>query len=158
MTDNINMIGVWTIESFNLLTGIKESFVFKNKITQGFYTLVHRFFSQDLLTVLNDDMNLTHLGIGDDGTATVRADTTLYNEVERAGIATKTFTDDKYTINIFLGTSQGNMTGGYIRELGIFAKATSTLDSGTMISRAVVNIQKNENIKLTMKWTMEGVN
>lgn len=155
---NVNYIGIWTVKSENIKTGIIKEYSFKNAIVQGFFTLVHRFFSEDQLTVLNDDMNLTHLGIGDNITSVQRSDAALYNEEDRVTLTVKSFTDAEYTLQILLDTTQGNMPGGYIKELGIFAKGTATPDSGTLISRSVVDIQKNTNIRLTLTWEMRGTN
>jgi len=158
MIDNINMAGIWTIKSENVLTGEINYQEFNNLVVQGFFSGIHRFLDQDNLTVINDELNITHLGMGDTITPATRADTTLANETLRQAITSKSSTDDYFNVVIFLETSQGNVTGGFIKELGIFCNATSTLDSGTMISRAVVNIKKNVNIKLTLNWKLRGNN
>ena len=158
MLEKLNMSGVWTVKSENVLTGEVLEYEYHNLITQGFFTTIHRFLSEDALTVLNDELNITHLGMGDSITSATRADTTLVNESLREAVTSKSFVDDAYNLVIFLNTTQGNVTGGFIKELGIFAKATSTLDSGTMISRAIVDIKKNINIQLTLNWEMRGTN
>jgi hypothetical protein len=158
MIEKIGFDGVWTIQSKNVLTGEIKIVEYHNLITQGFYSGIHRFLSEDNLTVLNDELNITHLGMGDTITAATRADTTLANETLRNAITSKSFTDDAYSVTIFLDTTDGNVAGGFIKELGIFTKATATLDSGTMISRAVVDIKKNVNIQLTLNWEMRGTN
>jgi len=158
MIENVNMSGIWTVKSENVLTGEVLKDEYHNLITQGFFTAIHRFMSEDALTVLNDELNVTHLGMGDSTTSATRSDTTLANESLREAVTSKSFVDDAYSVTMFLNTTQGNVAGGFIKELGIFAKATSTLDSGTMISRAVVNIKKNINIQLTLNWEMRGTN
>lgn len=154
--NGFNFIGVWTIVSKNSLTGEVLEVVKRNAITQGFFTAIHRFLNEDQLIVLNDELNITHLGLGDGLTPATRADTILENEYYRTAVASKSFTDVLFTVTSFLDNVDGNPAGGFIKELGIFAKASITLDSGTMISRSVVDVQKNENISLTLKWELRG--
>lgn len=152
------MLGTWKIESENILTGQRKIYDVNNMLVQGFYTLIHRFLSQDQgLSVNVDDMNLSHAGFGLGTTTVTRADTTLENEQQRLATGVKTITND-YLAKFFLDAGDCNFTGGYIKEIGLFCKGTGTADSGTMISRALVNIQKNENIRLTLSWTLRGQN
>jgi hypothetical protein len=157
LLENVCFFGVWTIKSENIKTGEVKELVFKNAITQGYFTAIHRFLSEDQLTVTNDELNITHLGIGDGITPALRTDSTLENEIERLTVTTKSFTDSKYSIKIFIDAGDGNLPGGFIKELGIFTKATATLDSGNMISRSIVNVQKNSNIRLTLNWGLSDV-
>lgn len=156
--ESVGLKGQWLIESENVVTGIKKKYKFDNMIVQGFYTLVNAFFDYDQDgTPTATDMNLNYVALGDDNTAVTRDDSSLYSEQERYIYTTKTPSDEKYVIKRFLATDEGNMTGGYITELGIFANGTTTAGSGTMVSRSIVNVKKNENIKLTLTWTFKGV-
>jgi len=154
--ETIGFIGEWTIESENVKTGLIKSYNVKNAITQGFFTKVHRFLSQDQLTVANSELNITHLEMGLGTTPATRNDSAMEDGIEREPTTVKTFTDTVYTAKWFLDTAVGNLTGGYIKELGIFAEGTATLGSGTMISHTIVNIQKDENIRLTLSWKLRG--
>ena len=156
--EDITMFGQWTVESENITTGQKKVYIVNNMLVQGFYTLIHRFLSQDQGLAVNvDDMNLSHVGLGLGTTAVTRGDTTLENEQGRKETGVKTITND-YQAKFFLDAGDGNFAGGYIKEIGLFCKGTGTANSGTMISRALVNIQKNENIRLTLSWTLRGQN
>lgn len=154
--NNFNFTGTWTIKSTNLRTGVVTTKVVKNAITQGFFTAIHRFLSQDQLIVANDELNITHVALGEGLTGAVRADAHLEDEYFRTTIASKAFTDLVHTVNIYLDGFEGNPVGGYIKELGIFSNAINIKDNGTLISRANIDEKKNENISLNLKWELRG--
>lgn len=156
--ERIGLLGDWEIHSKNVLTGEEKTYEYHNMIIQGFYDILHGFLNYDIdSSPTADDFKLNYVALGDNSTAVQRSNTSLGNEVERYVYTVKSYTDMAYTIRLFLGTSQGNMTEGYIKELGVVANGTSTLESGTLISRSVVNIRKNDNIQLTLTWTFKGV-
>lgn len=154
--DNFKYTGKWTIISKDLTTGKETKTEQYNAITQGFFTAIHRFLSEDLLIVDNDELNITHLALGETDTPAQRSDTLLGSEYARVEVASKTYTDTLYSVTTYLDGATGNPSGGNIKELGIFTKATATADSGTLISRVAVNINKNANISLTLKWELRG--
>lgn len=152
------MIGTWEIESENIITGDKSVIDTRNLIVDGFYTTLHDFLSQDQGTgVLVDDFNISHVAIGDDNTPVTRADDVLGNEIFRKAVTVKASSSSSYSVKILLDSSDGNPIGGFIREIGMYCKGTTTTDSGTLISRVIVNTQKNTNVRLTLTWTLRGV-
>ena len=157
MEEGLKFVGEWTILSENLKTGEKKKIKFCNKITQGFYDKLHIFLNYDQETGVDiEALNLTRLAVGDDETTAMRADTSLYNEIDRVSLVSKGFSNTQYLCKAVLGADEGNPTGEYIKELGIFANAGDTVGDGTLISRAVTNIRKNTNIRLTLSWSLKG--
>lgn len=156
MMDKIKMIGQYTIESKNILTGEETSRTFKNIVTQGLFSGLFAFLNQDTSAPADDILNLTHIAIGDSSTGATRADVALANETFRKQITTKYFNSTIFTAKLSIGAAEGNPTGGIIKEIGIFAKASATPGSGTLCSRAVVDVVKNSNIQLLITWTLTG--
>lgn len=159
MIESLQFKGVWTIESENIVTGVKKVWKAENLIVQGFYDFIHKYLNYDQEGVPPgaDDMNITHVGIGEGTTPPVRANTVMEDELERKAVTVKGYTDSQYELKVFLEAGDGNFPGGFITEVGIFTKGTATLGSGTLISRVITNIQKNANIRLTLIWTMRGL-
>ena len=74
-------------------------------------------------------------------------------EAFRKAISSKSYTSTQFIAKLSLGTTESNFT---IKEIGIFANATDTAGSGTLISRCLVDIAKNSNITylITYKLTL----
>jgi len=155
--ETMRMRGKYTIFSENVKTGEKKTETIHNVLTQPFFDALFGFFDQGISGQAADSIDLEYIAIGD-GTATaLRADTTLDNETFRKGVSSKSDTDTKYTCVLSIDAAEGNPTGGYIKEIGVFADASATPDSGTLVSRANVNVQKNSNIKLLVKWELDTI-
>lgn len=95
------------------------------------------------------DLQIKYIALGDGTTAPTTADTQLENERFRRPISNLIRgSDNVTTITSFL-SSQANFR---IREVGVFcgAAATATANSGLMISRTIVDFEKNENIALNI--------
>lgn len=144
-------IGEYHFEGFDK-NGVKViDRTFHNILTQEFFTRVFKFLNQEISAPEVDALNLTHMATGT-GTATpTKADTALGAEVFRKAISSKTYSANKFTCKLSLDTSESNFT---ITEIGTFAKATDTAGSGTLISRALVNIPKTSAIKYLVTYTI----
>lgn len=96
-----------------------------------------------------NDLDIKYFAFGDDDTAFNPNDTTLYNEVYRKQVTAKSESGNIVTSLCVLNSTQANFN---IKEIGIFAgdSATGTADSGNMLSRVVVDYNKNENIILNV--------
>lgn len=94
------------------------------------------------------DLEIKYIAIGTDSTPATAEDTALGAEVFRSTPTSKTIADGYMQTIWVLTPEQGNVR---IREIGVFAgDATLTADSGSMLSRVVVDIEKTESIELTM--------
>jgi len=124
----------------------------RNLLTQAFYTAVLKLLDYTNQTPDADSLNVNYMAIGDDNTAATIADTTLEHEIYRSTFLSKDITSSQLTGKIFLPIATGNPSGGIIKEVGVFVDGTATTDSGLLMSRAVVNINKNNNIKLIIQW------
>jgi hypothetical protein len=150
-----NLVGYYTIESRDAKTGeLLGKVVKKNTITQGFYDSLFSFLNYTAETPSADILDLNYFAIGDDDTASSRANTVLGNEIFRKAPSTISYTDSIFTVKTVIGATEGNPTGGIITEAGVFADGTASADSGTLLSRAVVNIVKNSNIVLYCTWNL----
>lgn len=156
MRDTMKFKGKYIIEAVDVRTGKIVHSSKHNVVVQGFFTGVFKFLDQAVSSPSVDDLNVTHIAVGDGTASAMRSDTLLDNEVFRKVTATKSFTTTTFTCKMALGPTEGNPSGGFIKEVAVFAKATDTVDTGTMISRANVNVAKNNNIKLTITWVLTG--
>lgn len=112
---------------------------YHNVITQNFFTGVF----QLLNAATGADIHLTHMATGTGTTTATKADTALGTEAFRKALSSKSYTTTQFIAKLSLGTTESNFT---IKEIGIFANATDTAGSGTLISRCLVDIAKNSNI------------
>lgn len=81
------------------------------------------------------DISITHVALGDGQTASDPSDTQLENEQFRKAVDTKSIeTDLLKTITTILDSEANSFD---IYEIGIFADATATPNSGNLVSRIV---------------------
>lgn len=112
---------------------------YENVIVQSFFTGVF----QLLNAATGADIHLTHMATGTGTAAALKTNTALGSEQFRKALSSKSYTSTQFTVKLSLGTTESNFT---IKEVGIFANATDTAGSGTLISRCLVDIAKNSNI------------
>jgi len=156
MIEQIRLFGVYTFESiFPDGRSLKQEY--KNAITQNYFTAVHSLLNYSGMAPDADILNLTHIAFGENDTPATRNDSLLVDEKYRKIIANKSSTLTLFTVRTTLAAGEWNPTGGIIKEAGVFAKATDALNNGTMISRAAVSVQKNENIQLIITWELRQV-
>jgi hypothetical protein len=124
--------------------GRKE--VFDNVIVQNFF--------DGLFDALNGsacNLQITHMATGDGTSSALKADTALENEIFRKAISSKSFTSTKAIFKLSLAASESAFN---IKEIGVFAEATDTPESGILISRCNVNIDKNASTQLLITYTI----
>lgn len=93
------------------------------------------------------DLSIKYLAVGDGATPATAEDTALENEIFRSVPTSKTILDGYMQTIWVLTTEQANF---HIREIGVFAgSATSVADSGSLLSRVIIDIEKTANIELT---------
>lgn len=146
--------GVYTIESIDKRTGKVLSVEKQNVVCQGFIDGIWDFLDYTAQTPAASALDLTYFAAGEGTTPAARADTTLETEYFRKALSFKGFTSAKFTAKASIDAAEGNPTGDNITEVGIFAGGSIAADSGTLISRAIVSIPKNSNIKLLVTWTL----
>lgn len=101
-----------------------------------------------------DDLNIRYVAIGDGTAAVTRSDVKLANERYRQQVTNKSLQADKLVTMVSISpfVTAANFR---IREVGIFAgaAASQTRDSGRLISRVLVDIDKNSNTILNVTRT-----
>jgi len=152
MKEHLKMKGEYRIESLNIITGERIVHEIRNLVLQNLYTALFEFLDYTAYTPSANAIDLQYVAIGDGTTGPVKSDTTLQSEIFRKQYATKAFSETVFTLITSIIPSEGNPVGGFIKEVGVFANGTAAADSGTLISRASVNIQKNSNIQLNITW------
>lgn len=150
--ESLKLIGEYRIESLNVKTGERRLSKIHNLILQNLYTSIFQFLDYTAQTPAASLIDLQYFAIGDGTTGPVKADTTLENEIYRKQYATKTFGASQFNLVTSILPADGNPSGGIIKEVGVFANGTAAADSGLLISRASVEIQKNVNIQLNINW------
>lgn len=93
-----------------------------------------------------DDLNIRYFAFGTDPTAAAPTQTQLVSEQFRKQVTTKERPAGQNYVEsvVSLGSPDANF---HIREIGVFAggSASTSANSGNMISRIVVDIEKFEN-------------
>lgn len=155
ISEHLELTGFYILEAVDIRTGdIVQKVVKKNTITQPFYDKLFSYLNYSAETPDADFLNINYLAIGDDNTASSRSDTALGGEILRKAPSSITYTGSVFTVKTVIDASEGNPSGGFILEAGIFADGTASVDSGNLLSRAVVSIVKNSNIVLYATWNM----
>lgn len=150
MIESIKCKGSYIVEAYSLDGKLISRKVYENVVVQNFFTTLFNF-----LNVNNQDqaaLYLNYFAVGTDTTQAAKADTLLGAETFRKSITQKTFNNTRFTCQCELAPSEAV---GVIREFGVFANATATADSGTMISHVNVNISKNSSTKYIITYILE---
>lgn len=138
--------GEYEIEIIDTVTGKREIQKLKNTLT-NINKDIHLAMLLGVTTgYAFTDLDIKYFAFGDGSTAATATQTKLINERFRKQLTTKERPSGQNYVEsiVSLGSPDANFN---IREIGVFAgsTATSTADSGKMISRIVVNIEKFEN-------------
>lgn len=138
--------GEYEIEILDTVTGEREIQKLHNTLT-NINKDIHLAMLLGITTGYSfTDLDIKYFAFGDGSTAATATQTKLINERFRKQITTKERPSGQNYVEsiVSLGSPDANFV---IREIGVFAgsTATSTKDSGKMISRIVVNIEKFEN-------------
>jgi len=108
-----------------------------------------------------NDMIVEYIAVGTDNTAVDNADTTLGNEADgyRNSVASKTNGDPETNVAYVSGFFNATECDGTYYEAGIFCDATSTTDSGILLSHVLIDaptgvVKANTNT-LTIDWELQ---
>lgn len=143
MREGLGLRGEWTIE-VRREGELVKTLHFKNQLTAIYQGSVLNQLKGDEAV----DLDIKYIAIGTDGTTATAEDTQLYSEVFRSTPTSKTIADGYMQTIWVLTPEQGNVR---IREIGVFAgDATLEADSGSLLSRVVVDIEKTPNLEITM--------
>ena len=152
MTEQFQPHGIYRITSLDENDNIIGEQVFKNLLTQKFFTAVLKYLDYTNQTPAATTLDVNYLAVGDGATAATISDTVLNNETYRSTFASKAITISQLTGKLFIPAGSANPSGGTLKEIGVFVGGTSSADSGELMSRAVINVIKNENVKLLINW------
>lgn len=154
MIDKIKPKGRYIVKYTDEKTGRKWEEVFDNTVTSGMFAAIFEFLNQAISNPDCDALNITHLALGTGTTSATRSDVKLVTEYARKPVGFKSFSSVKFTTETPFAANEGNPTGEFIKEVGTFAKATDTLDSGLLLSRATVNIYKTASVSIIIVWEL----
>lgn len=145
--ERLQVHGAYEIEAINTATGERVTHRTSNIVVQGFYDALFEFLNYSSDSPDADVIDLTQIRLGTGTTAPTRNDTALEAEYFSKDITSKSYTDTTFTARLSIGAPEGNPAGEHIREVAAYA--------GTrMVSRAIVDIQKNSNIQLVITWRL----
>lgn len=142
MKEKMGLKGHWTIEIRDKGKLVKR-LDFDNQLTNLYRNSV----LNQLYGNTFDGLEIKYLGIGTGDAPASATDTQLGTEVFRVVPTTQTIADGYVQTIWVIPTQIGNFT---YKEIGVFCgTATTTLNSGTMISRVNVNIEKTSSMEIT---------
>jgi hypothetical protein len=153
--ENIFMRGEFTIETIDALTGERKEQTLKNTLTN-----INRDIHLTLLLGTIDagqlnNLNIQQMAFGDNNTPASAAQTLLVNERGRKQFTRKERPTGQNYVEVMVSLGSGDMNF-HIQEIGLFAGAdatsTASANSGTMVSRIVVDIEKFENKIVNIIW------
>lgn len=142
MKEKMGLKGHWTIEVRDKGKLVKR-LDFDNQLTNLYRNSV----LNQLYGNAFDSLEIKYLGIGTGDTPASATDTQLGTEVFRVIPTSQTIVDNYVQTIWVIPTQIGNFT---YKEIGVFCgTATASLNSGTMISRVNVNIEKTSSMEIT---------
>ena len=142
MKEKIGLKGHWTIEIRDEGKLVKR-IDFDNQLTD----LYRNSILNQLYGNAYNNLEIKYLGVGTGDTLASATDTGRETEVFRMIPTSQSMGDDYVQTIWVIPTQVGNFT---YKEIGVFCgTATATLDSGTMISRVNVNIEKTSSMEIT---------
>ena len=151
ITDNLKRIeGVIELEEMNIETGKKTILEKHNLITQLLYNKLFGFMNADNVPIDCNSLNITHLALGTGTTSVTSTDTKLAAELFRKGYTTKIQGIASFQTKVIIAPPEAV---GNIKEIGLFANATDTADSGTLLSRLLIDRQKTAVLQWTIIYT-----
>lgn len=149
----IELRGRYLIEALDATTGeLLKAWRLENLLTTANQTVRDTMLA-GTYTGGNDSLQIAYFAFGTGTTAPAVTDTALETEVYRKQVTQVTVQSTGSVKSLVsLGSNECNTT---ITEIGIFCgpSATSTANTGTLISRIAVNIVKNSNIVLNITRT-----
>ncbi len=149
MTDSLHMRGHYLIEARDASTG---ALLWERKI-ENMLMAINRDARVQMLTgeYAGDgtEFEIKYFAFGTGSTAPTADDTQLAAEVYRKQVTRISVDGGTVTSVVSLGAAEANYT---LRELGVFCgpSASSAANSGLMISRVLIQIEKNTNIVINI--------
>lgn len=149
MTDNIRFRGFYLIEARDASTG---ALLWAREIENMLMAINRDARVQMLMGEYEGDgteFEIKYFAFGTGGTTPTADDTQLEAEVYRKQVTRISADGGVVTSVVSLGAAEGNYN---IREIGVFCgpSASAAADSGLMISRVLVQIEKNTNIVINV--------
>lgn len=97
-------------------------------------------------------IRITYGEAGTGSTAPAAGDTATETPLNRVAVASISPSSTTAYITLFFGTTEAN---GALREATLwFGSATSTIGTGTLLSRVAISITKTSSDTLTLDWTI----
>jgi len=106
-------------------------------------TPVYEYILKGLTGESAPDVDVTYFAFGIGTGAVAESDTTLGTEVFRKQVTSKGWNGKQFVAICQLANNEANYS---LKEVGIFAGGTVAADSGTLLSHALKDIEKNSNI------------
>ena len=117
-----------------------------NVVVQGFFTGIFTHM-QGTAT----PMEVTHFALGTGTTTAMKSNTALETETFRKARTSISSTPTSLIVKLSLAPIEAVMT---IREIGLFMEATDTPESGTLLSRVNINVEKNASTQYLITYTL----
>ena len=142
MKEQTRLKGHWTIE-VRVNGELKETIELDNQLTEAYRQAILNQLAGNTAV----DLEIKYLAVGTDNTPATAQDTTLGAELFRSVPTAKTVVGTYMQTYWVLTNEQAN---GSLREIGVFAgDATASPNTGTMISRIVISLEKNDTMEVT---------
>ncbi len=149
MKESINFKGKFIIEKLNILGELIDVEEVDNLIMQYVRSAHLKMLAGR--NIKASDIKIRYMAFGDGTTAVTMNDTKLANERYRQQITAKSMTDTELITTVSVGPfiSDANFN---IKEIGVFGgnNASSAKDSGNLLARVLVDIDKNSNVILNV--------
>ena len=149
MTDNLSMRGSYRIIARDASTG---RLLWAKRVNNMLTACSRTARVQMLMGTYDGDgseFEIKYFAFGTGSATPTQTDTQLDVEVYRKQVTQISADGGTVTSVVSLGAAEGNYA---IREIGVFCgpAATASANSGVMLSRALVNIEKNTNIVINI--------
>lgn len=142
MKEQTRLKGHWTIE-VRVNGELRETIELDNQLTEAYRQSILNQLAGNTAT----DLEIKYLAVGTDNTPATAQDTTLGAELFRSVPTARTVVGTYMQTYWVLTNEQAN---GSLREIGVFAgDATASPNTGTMISRIVIALEKNDTMEVT---------
>lgn len=142
MKEQTRLKGHWTIE-VRVNGELRETIELDNQLTEAYRQAILNQLAGNTAV----DLEIKYLAVGTDNTPATAQDTTLGAELFRSVPTAKTVVGTYMQTYWVLTNEQAN---GSLREIGVFAgDATASPNTGTMISRIVISLEKNDTMEVT---------
>lgn len=147
MTEKLKHKGRYVLEIINLTTGQKQRVALDNML-MSYVTEQY----QKLLRGTADDTNvlkIKYFAFGDNDTPANAGQTALGNERFRKQITAQQTVIGGVITTCALRSDEANFN---IKEIGVFCgtSATASANTGGMMSRVIVDINKNDNLQINV--------